>query len=132
MIDFSAYDEQTPHIHAFRCQKCGAIYYPAPMICGKCDSKRDPTTGAGWEEFDLEGDCSLLTWTRVWNLPEGFNRKFLMFGMVSFPNGLRASGRIELEGDPELGMKLSARVIEADERPGKPVKVFVFSPPGSF
>jgi uncharacterized protein len=50
-----------------------------------------------------------------------------MFGMVEFPNGLRASGRIEMEGDPTMGMKLEARVIEADERPGKPVKVFVFS-----
>jgi uncharacterized protein len=127
MIDFSAYDEQTPHIPAFRCRKCGAIYYPAPMICAKCDSKRDPVTGEGWEEFDLEGPCTLLTWTRVWNLPEGFNRKFLMFGMVSFPNGLKASGRIELEGDPVVGMELAAKVMEADERPGKPVKVFVFS-----
>ncbi len=131
MIDFSQYGEQTPHIHAFRCQKCGAIYYPAPMICAKCDSKRDPVTGRGWEEFDLEGPCTLLTWTRVWNLPEGFNRKFLMFGMVAFPNGLKASGRIELEGDPgrdpEIGMALAAKVIEADERPGKPVKVYVFS-----
>lgn len=127
MIDFSVYDEQVPHIHGFRCLKCGAIYYPAPMVCGKCDSIRDPTTGKGWEEFDLEGPCTLLTWTRVWNLPEGFNRKFLMFGMVEFPDGLRAPGRIELEGDPVMGMRLEARVIEADERPGKPVKVFVFS-----
>ena len=101
MIDFSAYGELTPHIHGFKCKKCGAIYYPAPMICGKCDSKRDPVTGRGWEEFDLEGPCTLLTWTRVWNLPEGFNKKFLLFGMVSFPNGLKASGRIEMEGDPE-------------------------------
>jgi uncharacterized OB-fold protein len=65
MIDFSVYGEQTPHIHGFRCLKCGAIFYPAPMICGKCDSKRDPVTGKGWEEFDLEGPCTLLTWTRV-------------------------------------------------------------------
>jgi uncharacterized OB-fold protein len=80
----------------------------------------------GWETFDLEGSCSLLTWTRVWNLPEGFNKKYLMFGMVEFENGLRASGRLEVE-NPEIGMKLTASVIESDERPGKPVKVFVFS-----
>jgi uncharacterized protein len=127
MIDFSAYEESTPHISGFRCKKCDAIYYPAPMVCKQCDSARDPVTGRGWEEFDLEGPCTLLTWTRVWNLPEGFNKKFLLFGMVEFPNGLRASGRIELEGDPEIGMPLQARAIEADERPGKPVKVFVFS-----
>ncbi|MGA2546932.1 MAG: zinc ribbon domain-containing protein [Rectinemataceae bacterium] len=127
MIDFSVYGEQTPHIEGYKCENCGTIYYPAPMICKKCDAKRDPVTGKGWETFDLDGKCTLLTWTRVWNLPEGFNKKFLMFGMVEFPNGLRASGRIEMEGDPAMGMKLEARVIEADERPGKPVKVFVFS-----
>jgi len=127
MIDFSVYGEQTPHISAYRCQKCGEIYYPAPMVCRRCDAKRDPVTGKGWETFELEGPCTLLTWTRVWNLPEGFNRKFLMFGMVQFENGLRAPGRLEVEGDPQIGMKLTAKVVEADERPGKPVKVFVFS-----
>jgi uncharacterized OB-fold protein len=127
MIDFSVYDVQTPHISGYKCQHCGTIYYPAPMVCRTCNAKRDPVTGRGWELFDLEGPCKLLTWTRVWNLPEGFNKKFLMFGMVEFPNGLRASGRIELEGDPVMGMELNASVIEADERPGKPVKVFVFS-----
>ena len=127
MIDFSVYDTQTPHISGYKCEKCGSIYYPAPMVCKKCNAKRDPVTGRHWELFDLEGPCKLLTWTRVWNLPEGFNRKFLMFGMVEFPNGLRASGRIELPGDPVMGMDMTASVIEADERPGKPVKVFVFS-----
>ena len=127
MIDFSVYETQVPHISGYKCENCGTIYYPAPMVCKKCDKKRDPTTGRGWETFDLEGPCKLLTWTRVWNLPEGFNKKFLMFGMVEFPNGLRASGRIEMEGDPRMGMDLTASVIEADERPGKPVKVFVFS-----
>jgi hypothetical protein len=127
MIDFSIYGEQTPHISGYKCLKCGAIYYPAPMVCGKCDAPRDPSTGRHWEPFDLEGPCTLLTWTRVWNLPEGFNVKFLMFAMVEFPNGLRASGRLECDGDPAIGAKLDARVIEADERPGPAVKVFVFS-----
>ncbi len=127
MIDFSVYETQVPHISGYKCENCGTIFYPAPMVCRKCSQKRDPTTGRGWETFDLEGPCKLLTWTRVWNLPEGFNKKYLMFGMVEFPNGLRASGRIEMEGDPKMGMDLTASVIEADERPGKPVKVFVFS-----
>jgi uncharacterized OB-fold protein len=125
-IDFSVYGEQTPHISGYRCLGCGAIYYPAPMVCAKCDAIRDPVTGRGWETFDLEGPCTLLTWTRVWNLPEGFNTKFLMFGMVEFENGLRASGRLQCDGDPALGAQLTATVVEADERPGPPVKVFVF------
>jgi uncharacterized protein len=126
MIDFSVYDEQTPHISGYKCQKCGTLFYPAPMVCKGCGAPRDPVTGRHWETFDLEGPCRLLTWTRVWNLPEGFNRKFLMFGMVEFPNGLRASGRVECDGDPVIGSTMEATVIEADERPGPPVKVFVF------
>ena len=125
MIDFSMYDVVAPKISAHKCDACGTVYYPAPMVCGKCNARRDPVTGRGWSTFDLEGPCTLLTWTRVWNLPEGYTKKFLQFGIVQFENGLRASGRVEVE-DPKSGMKLPATVEESDERPGKPVKIFVF------
>jgi uncharacterized OB-fold protein len=125
MIDFSMYDVVAPKISAHKCDACGAVYYPAPMVCGKCNARRDPVTGRGWSTFDLEGPCTLLTWTRVWNLPEGYTKKFLQFGIVQFENGLRASGRVEVE-NPKSGMKLTATVEESDERPGKPVKIFVF------
>jgi hypothetical protein len=125
MIDFSMYEVKAPKIHAYKCDSCGAIYYPAPMICGKCGVRRDPVTKRGWSTFELEGTCTLLTWTRVWNLPEGYTKKFLQFGIVQFENGLRASGRVEVE-EPKTGMKLTATVEESDERPGKPVKIFVF------
>ena len=125
MIDFSAYDVKTPEILAHRCQKCGAVYYPAPMICAKCSSRRDPVTGKHWETFPLEGPVTLLSWTRVWNLPDGYNVKFLLFGIVEFENGLRASGRIGV-AEPVIGMKLTSRVEESDERPGAPVNIFVF------
>ena len=125
MIDFSAYDVKTPEILGYRCCKCGSIYYPAPMICAKCSSRRDPVTGKHWETFPLEGPVKLLSWTRVWNLPDGYNVKFLLFGIVEFDNGLRAAGRIGV-ADPTIGMTLNSRVEESDERPGKPVNIFVF------
>ncbi len=125
MIDFSMYDFKEPKIKAYKCEKCGTLYYPAPMICRECHSRRDPVTDKHWETFDLEGPCELLAWTRLWNLPEGYNRKFLLFGIVQFENGLRASGRLEVE-KPATGMHLVATVEESDERPGNPVHVFVF------
>jgi uncharacterized OB-fold protein len=125
MIDFSAYDVKVPQILAYKCLKCGAIHYPAPMICSKCSGRRDPVTNKHWETFPMEGPVTLLTWTRVWNLPDGYNVKFLLFGIAEFENGLRASGRIGVE-EPTTGMKLNSRVEESDERPGKPVNVFVF------
>jgi len=125
MIDFSAYDVKTPEILGYRCAKCGSIYYPAPMICAKCSSRRDPVTGKHWETFPLEGPAKLLSWTRVWNLPDGYNVKFLLFGIVEFENGLRAAGRVGV-AEPTVGMSLNSRVEESDERPGKPVNIFVF------
>ncbi|MDF1569942.1 MAG: DNA-binding protein [Spirochaetaceae bacterium] len=125
MIDFSMYDVKEPTIEAWKCESCGEIFYPAPMICSKCGVRRDPVTNKGWSTFEMEGPCTLLTWTRVWNLPEGYNKKFLQFGIVEFENGLRASGRVEVE-KPETGMKLTTTVEESDERPGDPVNVFVF------
>ena len=125
MIDFSMYDVKTPKIAAYKCEGCGASFYPAPMICGQCGARRDPVTGKGWSTFDLDGPCTLLAWTRVWNLPEGYTKKFLQFGIVQFANGLRASGRVEVEA-PKTGMSLTATVEESDERPGKPVNIFVF------
>ena len=125
MIDFSMYEVKAPKILAYTCDGCGARYYPAPMICAKCGVRRDPVTGKGWSTFEMEGACKLLAWTRVWNLPEGYTKKFLQFGIVEFENGLRASGRVEVE-DPKTGMSLTATVAESDERPGKPVNIFVF------
>jgi uncharacterized OB-fold protein len=77
------------------------------------------------EQFDLEGPCTLLSWTRLWNLPEGYTKKNMMFGIVEFENGLRASGQLEVD-EPKTGMKLVSTVVESDERPGDPVKVFIF------
>lgn len=124
MIDFSMYEAKKPVIAGWKCA-CGAIYYPAPMVCAKCGARRDPVTGKGWTTFDLEGPCVLLAWTRAWNLPEGYTKKFMQFGIVQFENGLRASGRVEAE-EPKTGMRMVAEVEESDERPGKPAKVFVF------
>jgi len=125
MIDFSMYDVKAPQIDAWKCDSCGTIFYPVPMVCSGCGVRRDPVTNKGWSTFELSGPCTLLTWTRVWNLPEGYNKKFLQFGIVEFENGLRASGRVEVD-EPRTGMALTATVEESDERPGDPVNVFVF------
>lgn len=129
MIDFSMYDKKVPEIYSYSCPGCGAAYYPAPMLCGKCSKRRDPSgiVYEDWIKTPMEGPCRLLTWTRVWALPEGYDRPYQLFGIVEFENGLRASGLLEAE--PETGMKLMARVEESSERPGKAVNVFVFGKP---
>jgi uncharacterized OB-fold protein len=98
------------NVHAYRCPKCGALYHPAPMVCKKCRNRRDPseTVYPDFEKVPMEGPCTLLTWTRIYALPEGFDRPSLAFGVVRFPNGLSATGRL-LARNPKSGMALVAR-----------------------
>ncbi len=106
---FEMYQEQKPDVYSYKCPNCGKIYYPAPMICNECNTRRDPseTYFSAWEKVPLEGKCKLLAWTRVYALPEGYEVPYLLFGIIEFENGIRASGRLQVE-DPETGMELIA------------------------
>ncbi len=127
MIDFSAYGVKTPEVNAVKCPTCGKLHYPAPMICNKCSERRDPSgiVFPDWEKVSLTGPCKLLTWTRVYALPEGFEMQYLLFGIVEFTNGLRASGRLNVD-QPETGMKLNTTVETMDNSKGKEYDGFVF------
>ncbi len=127
MIDFSAYGVKTPEVNAVKCPSCGKLFYPAPMLCSKCSERRDPSgiIFPDWEKVSLSGECKLLTWTRVYALPEGFEMQYLLFGIVEFPNGLRASGRLNVD-QPETGIKLNATVENMDNSKGKEYDGFVF------
>ncbi len=127
MIDFSAYGAKTLEVNAVKCPSCGKLFYPAPMICSKCSERRDPSgiIFPDWEKVSLSGECKLLAWTRVYALPEGFDIQYLLFGIVEFSNGLRASGRLNVD-QPETGMKLNATVVTMDNAKGKEYDGFVF------
>jgi uncharacterized OB-fold protein len=129
MIDFSMYDQKEPEILAVKCPECGRLDYPAPMICKGCGARRDPSgiKAPEWETFPLEGRCKLLTWTKVYALPEGYEKPYLIFGIVEFENGLRAAGQVEAE-NPETGMELQSHVEISEDRPGRQADVFVFRP----
>jgi uncharacterized OB-fold protein len=127
MIDFSMYDVKEPEILAVKCPSCGRLDYPAPMVCKGCGTRRDPSgiKAPDWETFPLQGSCKLLTWTKVYALPEGYEKPFLMFGIVEFENGLRAAGQLEVD-QPKTGMSLQAQVEVSEDRPGHQANIFVF------
>ena len=127
MIDFSAYGVHTPEVYAHKCPSCGKLFYPAPMICSDCGERRDPSgiIFKDWDTISLSGECTLLAWTRVYALPEGYEMQYLLFGIVEFPNGLRASGRLKVD-QPDTGMKLKATVEIMDNSKGKEFDGFVF------
>ncbi|RKX76685.1 MAG: DNA-binding protein [Spirochaetes bacterium] len=127
MIDFSIYEQKEPKVYARKCPECGTLFHPAPMICKKCSTRRDPSGYyfSPWEEVSIEGKCKLLSWTRVYALPEGYDIKYLLFGIVELENGLRASGRL-LTDNPEIGMELIARAGVVREEKGEEIYGLVF------
>jgi len=122
MIDFSMYGKKKPEVFAYKCPSCGKMYYPAPMVCDECSERRDPAgvEYKSWEKVSLGGPCTLLAWTKLYALPEGFEKKYLLFGVVEFENGLRASGRLLVE-EPETNMKLDASVDILKEDVGQEI-----------
>lgn len=107
-------------MYAYKCTKCGELHHPKHYVCRKCGAR-------SFEEIILEGEATLVTYTRVYNLPEGYMKPYLTFGIVKFENGLTVSGQIEVE-NPETGMKLKTSVGVIKEGIGKDYYGFIFRP----
>lgn len=92
-------------MYAYQCTKCGKLHHPRYVVCQNpdCDGREFTTV-------ELGGKCKLLTWTRVYNLPEGYMQPWLNFGVVEFENGVRVTGQIGFDEGIESGMELLATV----------------------
>jgi hypothetical protein len=86
---------KAPEIVAYRCKKCGKVHYPFHDRCLNCKSR-------DFEEIKPEGQAKLLTATQIFNLPWGFDQRFLIIGVAEFENGVRAMGQIKGESVNEL------------------------------
>ena len=109
-----------PQMYAYKCTSCGELHHPRHYACRKCGAR-------DFEEVVLEGEVTLLTWTRVYNLPEGYMKPYLNFGIVKFQNGLTVSGQVEADV-LETGMRLKSSVGVVKEGVGKDYYGFIFRP----
>lgn len=111
-------------MYAYRCDKCGKLHHPRYAVCQnpECD-------GRSFTQEPLEGHCKLLTWTRVFNLPEGYMKAWLNFGIVQFDNGVTATGQLGFDERPEIGMDLISTVGVVKEGVGKDYYGFIFQKP---
>ena len=82
-------------ILAYRCMKCGKLHYPWHDRCLACK-------GREFETVKPQGKAKLLTFTRIYNLPWGFDQRYLIIGVVEFENGVRAMGQIRADELDEL------------------------------
>ncbi len=79
-------------IKGYRCRACGKVHYPYHDRCLNCK-------GRDFEEIEPQGCAKLLTYTQIFNLPWGFDQRFLVIGIAEFENGVRAMGQVKVEGE---------------------------------
>lgn len=105
-------------MYAYKCTACGELHHPKHCVCKKCGSR-------SFEEIPLEGEVTLLTYTKVYNLPEGYMKPYLYFGIVRFENGVTVSGQLEVS-NPSIGMKLNSKVGVVKEGTNSDYYGFIF------
>src|SRR5512135_2025249 len=89
-------------ITAFKCRKCGKIHYPFHDRCLSCK-------GREFDQIKPEGEAKLLTYTTIFNLPWGFDQRFLIIGIGEFANKVRAMGQIKAESSEKLRLGMNLR-----------------------
>ena len=82
-------------IVGFQCKKCGKLHYPFHDRCLSC-------RGREFTPVKPQGKARLLTFTRIYNLPWGFDQRYLTIGVAQFENGIKAMGQIAADEEYEL------------------------------
>lgn len=77
-------------ITAYKCKKCGKLHYPFHDRCLEC-------RGREFEKIKAQGNAKLLTYTAIYNLPWGFDQRFLIIGVAEFQNNVKAMGQIKAD-----------------------------------
>ncbi|OGO67228.1 MAG: hypothetical protein A2Z37_00055 [Chloroflexi bacterium RBG_19FT_COMBO_62_14] len=108
-------------ITAYKCKKCGKIHYPFHDRCLKCKARE-------FESIHPAGRAKLLTFTQIFNLPWGFDERFLIIGIGEFENGVKAMGQIKAEdiAGLKLGMKMTPTWAPVRKVQGESVHGLVF------
>jgi len=105
-------------MYAYKCTACGELHHPKHVVCRKCGNRK-------FEEVVLEGKATLVTYTKVYNLPEGYMKPYLGFGIAKFENGLVVSGQLDVE-NAEIGMEVMSTVGVVKEGIGKDFYGFIY------
>ena len=94
-------------ITAYKCKKCGKIHFPFHDRCLGCK-------GREFEQIKPEGDATLLTYTVIFNLPWGFDQRFLVLGVAEFENHVKAMGHgsalIFTDSESDFGGFISVQI----------------------
>ncbi len=110
-------------ITAYKCKKCGRVHYPFHDRCLDCK-------GREFEAIKPQGEVKLLAYTTIFNLPWGFDQRFLVIGIAEFENKVKAMGQIRTDSVDQLkqGMQLKASWEPVRIQYGEPVYGLVYEP----
>ena len=108
---------------AYKCKSCGKLHFPYHDRCLVC-------RGREFDEVQFGNEARLLTYTAIFNLPSGFDQRFLVIGVAEFRNGVKAMGQIKAESVDELHANMEVKVTWEPVRIqyGEPVYGFQFKP----
>jgi uncharacterized OB-fold protein len=108
-------------LYAYKCDTCGELHHPKHFVCRKCGD-------TSFSEVPLEGEGTVLTWTKVYNLPEGYMKAYLCFAIVKLDDtGLVVSGQIA-DDNPRIGERVKTDVGMIKEGVGSDYYGFIFQP----
>ena len=82
---------------AYKCKTCGRVMLPRHDRCLTCK-------GTEFDEVELSKVGKLVTYTKLYALPEGIEMPPLTIGIADF-GGVRVLGQVTTD-DPKVGMKL--------------------------
>jgi uncharacterized protein len=108
---------------AYKCRACGKVHYPFHDRCLECK-------GREFEEIKPQGSAKLLTFTQIFNLPSGFDQRFLIIAIGEFENGVRAMGQFKADSIAglRLGMPMAASWEPVRTQYGEHVYGLKFAP----
>jgi uncharacterized OB-fold protein len=105
-------------IYAAKCAGCGKLSYPTHYYCPDCKGRR-------FTEVAVEGDGTLVTWTRCYSLPIEYAVRYITLGIVKLDMGINALGQLAIDA-PALGMRVRASVGKVREIDGNDVEGLIF------
>ncbi len=110
-------------VTGYKCKKCGRLHFPFHDRCLDCK-------GREFETVKFPRNARLLTYTAIFNLPWGFDQRFLIIGVAEFENGLKAMGQIKAEsvGELSIGLPVIASWEPVRVQQGENIYGFKFEP----
>lgn len=100
-------------VNAAKCRKCSKLSYPTHFYCPACGETK-------FESVPIEGEGTLLTFTRTYALPLDYEQLYITLGIIEMDQGVRVTGRLDID-EPVTGMRVRATVAPVRDISGRDV-----------